>query len=103
MKPISEDINRVLKKIFKQQNPYLSEIMMNWAKIVGPKFSRQSYPLKIAAIKEKGSPVNVLYIAVKNSAISLEMSFQQDIIVERIAVYFGFKAVNRIKLRLEFS
>jgi hypothetical protein len=100
MKPLSEDINKILKKIFYKQSPYLYEILTHWQNIVGPKFSSKSYPLKITRIKEKGETLSVLYIATKNSSISLEMSFQRDIIIERIAVYFGFKVIHKIKLTL---
>ena len=101
MKPISDDIKNIIKKIFNNRHPVLSEIMLNWAKIVGPEFSSGSYPLKISNIKEKGAVVSVLHVAVKNSALSMGLSFRQEIIIERIAIYFGFKPVHKLKLKLE--
>lgn len=97
MKPIAEEINKLIKKIFARQHYLLPEIVINWPKIVGLKFSRQTSPLKISTIKEKGTSINVLYVEVSSSSLSLEIEFQQEIIMERIAVYLGFKAIHKLR------
>jgi len=98
MKPISNDINNLIKKIFNKQHPLLAEIIVNWSKIVGFKFSQNSSPIKINNSKEKGVLINILYVEVENSSLSMEMSFQQEIIMERIAVYLGFKAIHKLRI-----
>ena len=98
MKPISEDINKIIRKILTKQHPLLTEVIMNWPKIVGNKFSYKANPLKISTSKEKGLKINILHIQVENSGLSLEMSFQQELIIERIAVYLGFKAIHKLRL-----
>ena len=98
MKPISDDIKNLIRKIFNTQHPLLAEVIINWSKIVGLKFSRNSSPIKINSSKEKGLLVNILYVEVENASLSMEMSFQQEIIIERIAVYLGFKAIHKIRL-----
>jgi len=100
MKPISDDIKNIIKNIFNTQHPLLRERKINWSKIVGLKFSRISSPIKIGTNREKGLLVNVLYIEVENGSILTEMSFQQEIIIERIAVYLGFKAINQLRFRV---
>jgi hypothetical protein len=54
--------------------------------------------MKISHSKEKGKKVTILYVSSTNSSISLEMSFQQEIIIERISIFLGFKAVHRIRM-----
>lgn len=98
MKPLSDDIHHIVKKIFSKQHPFLAEIIVNWGKIVGLKFSQKASPLKISRVKEKGAIINVLYIQVDNHPLSLEMSFHQDIIIERIAIYLGFKAIHKVRV-----
>lgn len=98
MKPISEDINQLVRKIFVKKDPILAEIIINWAKIVGLKFSRIAFPIKISRSYEKRNKINVLHVQASNSSLSMEMSFQQDIIIERMTVYLGFKAVDKLKL-----
>ncbi len=96
MKLLSHDINIIVKRVFKKQ-PFLAEIMINWDKIVGPKFSSKVIPLKVRNIKEKGQKIKVLHVQVDNSSIALEFAFHQQIIIERISVYLGFKAIHNIK------
>ena len=98
MKQLSNDINLIIKRIFNRQHPLLAEIMINWNKIVGLKFSTKSTPIKITASKEKGRAINILHVQVENSSIALELSFQQEIIIERISVYLGFKAIHNLRV-----
>lgn len=73
---------------------------MNWNKIVGIKFSAHTSPLRIYTQKEKSNIVTILEIAVTNPAVSTALSFQQDIIIERIAVYLGSRVINRLRLKV---
>ena len=98
MKPLADHVNSALRKLLSKKNPVLAEIIINWSKIVGVKFSKVSHPVKITSSRQKGERVNILHINVENSSLALEMSFQQDIILERIAVYLGYKALHKIKL-----
>lgn len=98
MKILKDDIYLIIKRIFGRQHPLLPRIMTNWPKIVGLKFSSASYPLKISKSRDKGKEINILHIQVKNSSIALEISFQQEIIIERISVYLGFKAINSMRV-----
>lgn len=98
MKPISIEINKLVHKIFKKQHPILAEIIVNWARVVGVKFHEKATPLKIVTSKENGKKINILYISAENSSISMEISYQQELIIERIAIYLGYKAIHKIKI-----
>src|SRR4051812_45889061 len=98
MKPIIDDINRIIYKIYKKKHPLLAEIILNWQKIVGIKYGNNTFPLKISSIREKQKKINILLVEVNNSSLSMEMSFQQDVIIERMAVYLGYKGINKIRM-----
>ncbi len=97
MKTLATIIDRILKNIFKRHGPIFSEIMVNWSKIVGAKYYLICKPVRISYHNEKNVRVSVLYIEVDNAGSSVELSYQYGIILERIAVYFGYKAIDRIK------
>jgi hypothetical protein len=97
MKPLMIEVNKLVHKVFKRQHPILAEIIINWGKIVGIKFSQNSSPLKITTSREKGKKINILYIASDNSSASMEIAYQQELILERIAIYLGYKAVHKIR------
>lgn len=97
MKLLSHDINIIIRRIFDKKHPLLAEIIINWSKIVGPKFSDKTSPLKISSVKERNKLINILYVQADNSSIALELSFHQQILIERIAVYLGFKIIHNIR------
>lgn len=100
MKPIAQDVNVLIKKLFNKQHPFLAEILINWNKIVGNRFSSVTSPVKITRSKDKGKDVNILLINVENSSISVEFVFQQEIIIERIAVYLGSRVIDKIRITI---
>ena len=97
MKPIVNDVNNIIRNVFRKQHPILAEIVVNWGKIVGVKFSKNSIPLKIISSKESGKRINILYISSDNSSSSMEISYHQELIIERIAVYLGYKGIHKIR------
>jgi hypothetical protein len=72
-------------------------MIINWQKIVGAKYMHNSFPLKINTVREKGKKLNILIVEVNSSSASVEIAFQQDIVIERIAVYMGYKAIDKIR------
>lgn len=98
MKPLGDEVNKIIRGIFRKQNPILAELIVQWPKIVGAKFSTSSFPIKITRYTENRQKKSQLHIGCQNSALSMEMSFHQDIIIERIAVYLGYKAIHKVKI-----
>lgn len=98
VKKLGDEINKLIINILRNNDPILAELIVNWSRIVGTKFSTKTHPIRISRMKEKGVRKSVLLIGVENSSISLELSFQQDIIIERLAIYLGYKAVDRIRI-----
>ena len=97
MKLISTNVLSIIKKIFNLHHPYFGEIMINWDKIVGHKYSNLTTPISIKIFKEKGEKLNILNVSVTNSALALELSFLQDVIIERITIYLGRKAIHKMR------
>lgn len=100
MKPISDELDKVLRNVFARHNKNFAEIMINWPKITGPKFAHSTSPYKISTGAEKGRKINILHIRTPNSATSLEFTYHSDIIIERISVYFGFKVIDKIIVKV---
>lgn len=98
MKTLSKEVHKIIRAIFKKQHLLLPDIIINWYKIVGLYFGKHTLPLKILTIKEHNQKINVLYIKIDNPSLSVKISFQQEIIIERITAYLGFKAVHKLRL-----
>ncbi len=100
-KLLGESINNILRGVIGQRSKILAEIVINWPKIVGSELSKDTSPMRIFSAKEKGQQVNILYVNVTSSAIGLRLSYQQEMLIERIAIYFGHKAVHKIKIKVD--
>ena len=98
MKPISENVDNLLKNILIKKNPVLAAIILNWSNIIGKELSTNTNPFKITQSRENNCKINVLHIEVNNASLSMQISYQQEIILERISIYLGFRAINKIKL-----
>ena len=97
MQPIIDSVNNIIYKIYKKKNPLLANIIIDWQKIVGAKYMNNSFPLKINTVREKGKKLNILTVEVNSSSTSVEITFQQDVIIERLAVYMGYRAIDKIR------
>jgi len=100
MKLLGESLNNILRNVISKRNKILAEIIINWHKIAGAELSKDTAPTGIFSANSKGQQLNILYIQTKSSSIGLKLSYQQEIIIERIAVYFGHKAVHKIKIKI---
>lgn len=98
MKPIIDSVHKIIYKIYEAKNPILATLVVNWQQIIGFELAKFSTPVKLVSNFIDGKKINILYIAADNSSISLEMSYKQDVFIERIAVYFGYKAIHKIRL-----
>ena len=99
MKLIKNDIDKIVRHIFAKQHPLLPEIMINWNKIVGFKFSTKTLPLKITTHTYKKQKINTLFVQTEDNTIAAELPYYKDIILERIAIYLGFKAIHQMNVK----
>jgi hypothetical protein len=100
MKPIAEEIDKVLRNVFAKHSKIFAEIMINWPKIIGAQFGSATTPVKIAHTTNKGVKINILHVRADSAAVSMELTYHQAIILERIAVYFGYKAIDKLYIKL---
>lgn len=99
-KLLSESIGEVVRKSIGKGNKVVSELIINWHKIAGSEISESSYPTNIYSSKEKGKQVNILYVNVTSSAIGLKISYSQEVMAEKIAIYFGYRVVDKIRTKV---
>lgn len=110
MKNIQEILESHNKKFENRFGHYNTKLMFNWPKIVGDRLAKLSVPNKIVSYhtkasskgsnKTKKAAQNVLYLQVSDSAASTEVAFSRDLIIEKIAVFFGFKLISAIKTQI---
>lgn len=95
-KTLSQCIEPVTRPILKTQGLAGTRILSEWSEIVGEKLADHSIPQKLSFPTGKKTDGN-LTIAVQNG-FAPEIQHKQALILERLASYFGYKAVARITI-----
>lgn len=94
---IGYSIGSLLKPISNKNLSLIIPIIKNWEGIIGTKYNKFCEPEKIRFKKgERGN--GELYISVFNPAIALYLDANELYICEKIASYFGYKIVSKIRL-----
>lgn len=95
-KSLRQCIEPVAKDAFRKRGFAESRMLMEWPNIVGKELSRITAPHSVDFPRgEQAGGTLTLHV---ESAHALEIQHREPEIVERIATYFGYRAVTRIKL-----
>lgn len=95
-KTLSQYIEPLTRPTLKTQGLAGSKIISEWESIVGKKLATHCLPQKLSFPTGKKTD-GTLSIAVENG-FAPEIQHLQPLILERLATYFGYKAVIRITI-----
>ena len=104
---ISDALKDVNRKFLYKFGKLEFTIHTKWSDIVGSFFVNHSEPLRISSVlnsvDENGLKIYDHYLHVNVSpAAAIEFQHFQDKIIEKINSYFGYKAINVIKIHQQF-
>lgn len=100
---IDQNLSKLLKPLFsgnKKEFIMINNLVKNWSEIVGKKYAEFCYPksVNLGKFKESGGK---LTIAVYNPAVGFFLDNNAEVIIERIAAFYGFKSIAKIIIRQE--
>lgn len=94
-KSIAKAMEPMLKPIYKQHGFAEHRLLTQWNTIVGDELAACSVPQKLSpARKADGGTLHILVATGR----ALELQHMEPVIMERIAIFFGYNAVTKIKL-----
>lgn len=96
-KSISYALDMVTKPIFKKRGFAENKIITQWPMIVGEALSNETSPKKLVYRRDSKTD-GILYVDVYDSGMAMEMTYMEPMIVEKIASYFGYRAVAKLKI-----
>lgn len=96
-KALGVALGRLTRPIMKQRGVALAEIINHWSEIAGPLLMAETQPEKLIYAAGAGHAAT-LEIAV-SPAFALELQHLTPLIVEKVNGYFGFRAVEKLRLR----
>lgn len=93
----SSALNLLAKQLIGKKGFTEIDILLNWEDIIGKELASEITPMKINF--KRGEKTNgILQIATKSGAYALEIQHRENIIIDKINSYFGYKAVSGIKI-----
>ncbi len=106
-RPLADLIPALTKNVFGSKNQLFGKMLAAWPQIAGEDMASLTVPIdlkfqraaKAAAPKAgRAAPAGkaVLHLAVQ-PAYALEFSYQKDLLIERLNMFFGYAAISDIK------
>lgn len=98
---ISELTRGVLQPAMARRSGMTMDLLAGWKDIAGPKYCEHTLPEKISWPNRAGSQDAFLpgqLIVACEASIALFFQHELDQVVERVNIYFGYPAINKIKL-----
>jgi len=103
LQSIEQKLSSLLKPMFqgsKKEFIMINNLVKNWEEIIGKKYAVFCYPKSVVLGKDK-SVGGRLTIGVYNSAVGFFLENNSEIILERIATFYGFKSISKIIIKQE--
>lgn len=87
----------VVAPAFKKRGVLEAKLLSEWSTLVGREMAQKVTPVKCSFPRRDSSSHGVLYVKVDN-AYSLEIQHNIPLILEKIAIYLGYNAIEQIKI-----
>lgn len=102
LQSIDQKLTHLLKPLFhgsKKEFILVNNLVKNWQEIIGKKYCDFCYP-KTVNFDKTGKNAK-LTIAVYNSSVGFFLENNSEILIERIASFYGFKSISKIIIKQE--
>jgi hypothetical protein len=94
-RPLAQTVRKVAAPLLRRQGFAEADIVLRWAEIVGERLAARSAPERLET--PRGAPGSVLHVRVAPGA-GPELQHLTPVVLERINAFFGWRAVDRLRL-----
>ena len=91
---------RIVKPVFKSRGLMEGKIITQWKQIVGERFARLALAESITFPRGKKTE-GTLHLSVTSSG-ALLLQYAQDLILEQVNTFFGYKALSKLRMTHDF-
>jgi hypothetical protein len=95
IKRISSALGEVVNPVYKKRGFAEAKLISDWEQIVGADIAAFALPVKLSGLRTDSDHTLVLKTS---GGHALELQHLAPVILERIAAYMGYKAIQRIKI-----
>ena len=94
---LTKELDAITKGVMRERGFVGIDLITHWAEIVGPDLSKGVVPMRLTFPLKKRSN-GVLHVRVAAGAFALLFEHQKNRVIERINTYFGYPAVDDVRL-----
>lgn len=94
-RPLSQTVRKVAAPLLMRHGFAEADIVLRWAEIVGERLAQRSAPEKLE--RPRGAEAATLHVRVAPGA-GPELQHLTPLVLERISTFFGWRAVDRLRL-----
>lgn len=95
LRSLAATVAKVARPALRKRGLAAAKILTDWPQIVGAELARQSMPERLSG--SRGGQGGVLHIRV-GGPLAVELQHLEPLVIEKINTYFGYRAVERMKL-----
>lgn len=100
-RPLSSLLDNLTQPVLAKRGFLEARLITDWQRIAGKRLAFYTMPQRIFFPDKEIKNNGVLHLEVSNSAISMELAYHIPILIEKIAVHFGYKAIGSIRTHLK--
>jgi len=98
-KILKDAVNLALRPACEKYGFVTYRIISHWEQIMGKNLAALSFPVEVIFPKNKNDD-GFLIVGVSNPGFSLEIQASESIILSKLASYFGYRAITKIKIKI---
>lgn len=95
---IGKTIRPLVRQLLGKNGTMQLELMTNWEEIIGKSLAEYTMVQKISFNKDERTN-GTLFLSVLGGAFALEIENKKTIILRKINAFFGYEAINKIKIK----
>jgi len=91
-------LDKVCKPFIKKMGQIRYNLWKNWPKIIGEDYQDKCELGRLSYQTRYDKQEAVLYIIAFDSSTAFKLAHMEGVLLERITLYFGYKAIDKIKI-----
>ncbi|MBK67035.1 MAG: hypothetical protein CMP22_02760 [Rickettsiales bacterium] len=102
MKSISRFMSDITKESLGKKGLLFGQLIQNWSSIIGAEKAKLATPINISFAKSKRvneTKTEATLVILVNSANATVLQHEQNLWIEKINLFFGYRAVGSIKIQ----
>jgi hypothetical protein len=92
-------IEKITLRAFSKKGSTFAKIAAYWKNFLPQDLALRCFPQRISSHEEGNHQINILHICSEDPHTSIFLTYNSEILVEKIAVFLGGKQINKISVK----